>query len=45
MTINFTGVVFVVVASAPKVYPRVTLESTSTLSGLVVRTEGNWFVL
>ncbi len=34
------GVVVVVVveASAPKVYPRVTLGSTSTLSELVVKT-------
>ncbi len=31
-------VVVVVEASAPKVYPRVTLASASTLSGSVVRT-------
>ncbi len=32
------SVVVVVEASAPKVYPRVTLASASTLSGSVVRT-------
>ncbi len=32
------GVVAVVETSAPKVYPRVTLASASTLSGSVVRT-------
>ncbi len=33
-----SGAVVVVEASAPKVYPRVTLASASTLSGSVVRT-------
>ncbi len=37
------SVVTVVEASAPKVYPRVTLASASTLSGSVVRTwRGQW---
>ncbi len=38
ITINFTGVVVVVEASAPKVYPRVTVASASLLSWSVVRT-------
>ncbi len=37
-TADVVVVVVVVEASAPKVYPRVTLASTSTLSGSVVRT-------
>ncbi len=39
MTMHLAAVVSVVVeASAPKVYPKVTLASASTLSGSVVRT-------
>ncbi len=34
----FDSVIFVVEASAPKVYPKVNLASASTLSGSVVRT-------
>ncbi len=38
MPTTVSAAVVVVEASAPKVYPRVTLASASTLSGSVVRT-------
>ncbi len=38
VTVDVIVVVVVVEASAPKVYPRVTLASTSSRSGSVVRT-------